>query len=245
MTEQQLRFVDAYVTLRKGAPAARRAGYSKETAKQIAHQLLQDEAIKKEIANRFSLQTMTAEQATSDLTDIATTRLNDYMRVEKVLKPTTVRKGLQQLIDELDIEMAFEDEFAEVAKLSGDDLKAHQVEQKRRELQGIRYALELEHYPKAYRDVPGESVWVEHASIDMVAVAKAKRKGRIKKFTEAKDGSVSIEMYAADANLKTILEFHGKFLNRLSNPDGSALELGFYALLKESSIQASDDSAAH
>ncbi|MDB5241427.1 MAG: terminase small subunit [Spirosoma sp.] len=60
--------------------------------------------------------------------------------------------------------------------------------------------------------------------------------------------STEIELHdAKDAVVKT-LEAHGKLIHRIGNPDGSALDLGFYALLKESSIPLrrtgpNDDSA--
>ncbi len=246
MTDFQQRFIDAYVALRKGAPAVRRAGYAGDNAKQNAYELLQNEEIKAEIAKRFAAQTMTVEQATKDLTDIATTRLNDYMKVEKVLRTPMVRKPLQQLINELDAEMEFEEDFARIAKLASTELADHNAQQKQRELKGIRYTLELERYPNAYRDVPGESVWVDEARVDLVAIAKAKHKGRIKKLKIDGDGTTAIEMYAADVNLKTILEFHGKIIQRHANPDGSNLDLGFFALLKKASLTAPtpDDSSA-
>ena len=209
MTSQQKRFVEEYIVDCNGAAAARRAGYSEKTARVKACQLLKDESIKSAIQERLTELAMSSQEALKQISDMARTRLNEFMVVRRVLKTPVVRKPLQRVIDELDAEMEFEEEFCRLAKLGGDDLKGHQVAQKKRELLGIRYALELERNPNAYRDVPGEADWVEEASVDLVALARAKEEGRIKTLSFTEYGP-KVEMYPADAALAKILEYHGK-----------------------------------
>jgi len=190
--------------------AALAAGYSKKTAYSMGSENLKKPEIRAAINYLGEELGMSAGEAFKQLTDIAKTRLNDYLRIVKVLKTPKVRKPLQQLIDELDAEMEFEDEFVRVAKLSGEDLSAHLIDQKKRELQGIRYALELERNPNAYRDVAGEAVWVEEIDVDLVSLARAKAEGRIKSLSFSEHGP-KVEMYAADSAIDKILQLHGRY----------------------------------
>lgn len=209
LTDKQRRFVEEYVVDCNATQAAIRAGYSKATAQEQGSRMLSNVIILAAKERLLEQMSMSALDALKQTTDIAKTRLNDYMRIVPVLKTPMVRKSLQQLIDELDAEMEFEDEFAKIAGLVKKDLEEHEAEQARRRIKGIRYALELERNPNAYRDVPGESYWTEEAVPDLVALARAKELGRIKKLTQ-KDGGTTIEMYPADTALKTVMEYHGK-----------------------------------
>ncbi|MBC3785737.1 terminase small subunit [Spirosoma utsteinense] len=204
------RFVEAYCECFNASESYRRAGYAKKNANVDGCKLLANPRIKAAIAYLCEQLAMSSGEAVKHMADIATTRLNDFMVIRMVLKTPMVRKGLQTLIDELDNEMSFEDEYATLAKLSDTELAAHKADQKSRELKGIRYALELERNPKAYRDVPGESVWVEEATVDLVALAKAKGQGRIKSLSYTEHGP-KVELYAADSALDKILQLHGRY----------------------------------
>jgi phage terminase small subunit len=210
LNPKQKKFVIEFMDCLNGSEAARRAGYSARTANRIASENLTKPDIQAAVSYLGEQLGMSSGEAIKHFTDIARTRINTYMKVVKVLKTPMVRKSLQQLIDELDFEIEFEDEFARVAKLSGEELSAHKVEQKRRELQGIRYALELERNPKAYRDVPGESVWVDDVVPDLVALATAKGEGRIKSLKFNEHGPM-IELESASNALDKILQLHGRY----------------------------------
>lgn len=69
MTTLQERFVDEYLLDYNGAAACRRAGYSKETARQEAYKLLKNEEVKKAIRERLDAFSMSAEEAVQRLTD--------------------------------------------------------------------------------------------------------------------------------------------------------------------------------
>ncbi|RIV23624.1 terminase small subunit [Fibrisoma montanum] len=210
LTTRQRRFVEAYIDCGNATRAAKTAGYSEKTAYASGAENLRKPQIKAAINYLGEQLGMSAGEAFKQMADIAKTRLNDFLIIHKVLKTPTVRKPLQQLINELDAEMEFEEEFARLAGLAGKDLDAHKIEQKKRELQGIRYALELERNPSAYRDVPGEAVWVDEVTVDLVKLARAKAEGRIKSLSWTEHGP-KIELYAADAALDKILQLHGRY----------------------------------
>lgn len=209
MTPLQQRFVDEYTVDGNGAAAARRAGYSATSARQEAYKLLANEEVKLAIQERLSSLSMSADMAIKQISDIAKTRLNDYLEVKQVMRAPTIKKSLSVLIEEIEAEMKFEQEYHDLAEVDEGDLKRFEQQQKGRRNTIVRYNLELERNPNAFREVAGDPVPVEEVSIDMVALAKSKELGRIKTLSYGEFGP-KVEMYAADASLGKILEYHGK-----------------------------------
>ncbi|QDK80845.1 terminase small subunit [Spirosoma sp. KCTC 42546] len=213
MTDIQRRFVEEYTKDCKGAAAAIRAGYSKATAKQTAWELKQDPEIQVAIKERLALLTMTADEATKHISDIAGTRLNQFMVIKKVLRREMVRKPLKAIIKELEAKIAFEEEYAHLADLDKKEQIKHKAIQKERERDLIRLKLELKEKPKAYRDVEGEPQWVERAELDLVALAKAEEEGNIFELSFTEFGP-KVKMYSAADAMETILKLNGKLINR-------------------------------
>ncbi|KAB7730478.1 hypothetical protein F5984_15155 [Rudanella paleaurantiibacter] len=213
MTTKERRFVEEYIINSNATTAAIRAGYSEKSAKYIGYRLRQNPIIAMAISERLKELFMSAEEAGKHLSDIARTRLNDYLIVRKKLTTPTVRKGLQQLIDELDAERELEKEFARVAGLEGKELEAHQAEQRKRELQRLRYALELKRNPNGYRDVVGEPYYEDVVELDLIGLSQAYEQGRIKKLSFNEHGP-TVEMYPADKALRYILQLTGRLVQR-------------------------------
>ena len=236
LTARQKQFVNQYLDCMNATEAARRCGYSERSAYNQGHRMMKNDEVRAAISSEGERLAMTSGEAVKHFTDIARTRLNDYFTVVKVLHTPTVRKPLQQLIDELDAEIAFEDAYAKAAKLGAREMKKHKYEQKERELLGIRYSLELEMNPKAYRDVAGEQEWVDREKLDLVALVRDRRLGRIKSYQITEFGP-KVEMYSAENAIDKILQLHGRYKQLpgdLGNkeakiiyrlPDGTELEL--------------------
>lgn len=79
ITAQQERFIEEYIKCRKGAEAARRAGYSVKTARTQASRLLTNADILKEIQERTKANAMDLDEALSRLADIARADFGDYI----------------------------------------------------------------------------------------------------------------------------------------------------------------------
>lgn len=210
LSARHKKFVLEYLDCLNASEAYRRAGYSPKDADSNASRLMGNDSIRAAISAEGERLAMSAGEAIVHYTHIARSRLNDYFKIVKVLQTPLVRKPLQQLIDELDTEMAFEDEFAKLAKLSDLELKKHQAEQKERELKGIRYTLELERNPGAYRDVPGEAEWIEREKLDLVALVKDRKLGRIKTYQMTEFGP-KVELYSSFEALDKLLQLHGRY----------------------------------
>ncbi len=214
MTDQQQRFVEEYVIDLNGAKAAVRAGYAKKSARYTAYDLKQIPEVANAIVEKLKTLSMTAEEAAKRISDNAATRLNDYLVVRKVIESNMVRRPLQVLIDELLLEDELEDRYFErmYTSMSEKEQNLHSDLKKERYAKRVRYEIELELNPGAYRERM-ESKVVEKVVVDLVALAKAEGKGAIKKLSFNEHGPV-IESYPADAALRDVLQYHGKLVNK-------------------------------
>lgn len=77
----------------------------------------------------------------------------------------------------------FEDEYATQADYTDKETQNHLAAQKYRLRTVIRHTLELKANPNATRIVNGDTVFIDHAELDMVKLAKAKESGRIKSIS--------------------------------------------------------------
>lgn len=75
----QEKFIEEYIKCRKGAEAARRAGYSERTARQIAYENLTKPDILKEIEERTKANAMGLDEALSRLADFARADLGQWV----------------------------------------------------------------------------------------------------------------------------------------------------------------------
>jgi phage terminase small subunit len=147
------------------------------------------------------------------LSDIARGDLSDYIRVKHVEYKPKVKKGLNDLIQDVKKQIDFEDDYALEVNLTGKELIAHQKGQEFRRRTAIRYKLELQNDPGAYRIVDGKSELIEHPELDIIALARDKSKGAIKSFKVTKNGP-EVELYAADAALSNLARVYAMFIDR-------------------------------
>jgi phage terminase small subunit len=82
LSAQQEKFIQEYIRCRKGAEAARRAGYSPKTARQLASRLLTNVDILKEIEERTKANGMGLDEALSRLADVGRADVGDWLTDE-------------------------------------------------------------------------------------------------------------------------------------------------------------------
>jgi phage terminase small subunit len=76
-------FIDEYLKCWNGAEAARRAGYSAATARQIAYNLLTKVYIKEQINDRLKKSAMSAEEVLARTTDLARGNMMPFIEVSE------------------------------------------------------------------------------------------------------------------------------------------------------------------
>jgi phage terminase small subunit len=230
-TRLQLRFIEEYPNDCKKGAAARRAGASPKNAHKQGCEWYANPHIRAAIDERMALLTMSADEAAKQNSDIAATRLNDYLQVVVRTRTPMIPQPLAEAIAEIQVEIDFEHEYSlrsiELLQLTGDELQAYKAQRNaavnKLRLQQLRWQLELENYPGATREIPGEPEAYEDIVVNMPALAKAEGKGRIKKLSFNENGPV-IEMYDAQKALDNVFKLNGRYIQKLDlTTDGESL----------------------
>ncbi|OZI09168.1 hypothetical protein BWI93_05325 [Siphonobacter sp. BAB-5385] len=211
-SDKQWRFVEEYCVDCNATQAALRAGYSAKSARQIGSENLSKPYIVAEIKRRLDALAMTAEQATKIISDIANSRLNDYLVIVPTLKTQLVKKLHVDRIQEIEEQIVFEDEYAKEAGLEEKELALHQKAQAARRRQIVRLRLEVQRNAEAFAYVDSEPILSERVEIDLAALAKDKELGRIKKLKFGEFGP-EVELQDSMAAADKILQLHGKYKN--------------------------------
>jgi phage terminase small subunit len=215
LTERRQRFIDEYILCLNGTKAARLAGYSPASARQEAYRLLTNADIRAAINERMKGVGMGADEAVKRMSNIASTRLNDYFVIQQVQGYEQVPAYLSVLVEKKREEIEFIQEFAKKEGLQLFDAEGGLTDMGKR-LTAARQellALELEklaHGPDAVKLVPGKPIIVEHADIDLVALARADGEGLLKAFKHTKEG-IHVELCDPAAALRDVLRIHGKY----------------------------------
>lgn len=214
LTLKQRRFIEEYMIDFNGTRAAIAAGYSKSSAYSTSWETLRKPEVKEEIERRLAELQLTPDATGKMIADIARGNVNNYMITRHVEHIPKVKKGLDQLIREIEEEMSFESEYAASADLTEEEMADHISYINRLEKKKLRYRLELKRNPKAFRIVDGTPELIETAELDLAALARDKENGKIKSYRVTKDG-VQVELYPADAALRDIARMHGMFKDKL------------------------------
>lgn len=201
----------------KKAAAARRAGYSEASAKQIANKLWRDERIKAAVAKRAEELAVTASEATARMSGWARASMADVFTLEVVPHSPLVERPLAQLLVELKAEIEFEQELAIRAESLLNEAKAQKKfraavakEHQARLLLQMRYEMELERNPAATKWVNGPTVAKEQVQLDLVKALQMEAGGLIKKVTPTRYGT-AVELYDAKDATDKILKLLGSY----------------------------------
>jgi phage terminase small subunit len=203
-------FADTYLITLNKSEAARAAGYSKLRARQEGYELYNKAHIKAYIESRLKESALSADETVKLISDAAVASVTNYYRPVKVERIERVKKGLQQLIDELRAKMEFEDNYALEINMEEEELMDHMKSQESRRRQIIRYKLELKSNPKAYRIVDSTPELVDEMQLDINALVADKEHGKVKKIKYGMAG-IEVEMYDAAAAQDKLMKMHGKY----------------------------------
>lgn len=210
LTPKQKRFCEEYMKDLNATQAAKRAGYSQKTATIIGCENLTKPNIRQYIETRLKELTISADETTKLISDIAKASLNKYFVVKQVKRSKKIKLPLKQVIKQIEQKIKMEDEFASQVKLSKEEKKSHADAQESRKREIVRLQIELKHNPKAYQIVDGPEELVEEAELDMAALIKDKEAGRIKSVVPNEYG-YKIELYSAEKALECMAKMHGLF----------------------------------
>lgn len=189
---REQRFVLFYcgVSALNGADAARRAGYSKKTARQIASENLSKPDIRAAVDAILTEQLMPKTEVLARLAAQAAGDMGDFVRVDE---------------EEVTLTWSIYKQRPDKAGLP-DEAAA-------------RIDLMLAQEQVKPTDLVLATAVVKRASarLDLLAAGEAGKLGLVKKYTVDKEGKISIELYDAQAALVKLGEAHGIFRDRIAD----------------------------
>lgn len=213
LTAKQELFCFEYIKDFNATAAAVRSGYSEKTSYNIGWENVRKREIQSKIDELTKGRIMLPDEIQKRMTDIARTRLNDFIVPRTAVSVKKIKVGLEALISRLRVEIDFEDDFALQANLQKKELERHQKGQEQRRRQIIRFKLELQNKPDAYRIIDGEPELIEVADVDLLKLATENEQGNIKSLKFTKDGP-QIELYAVDAALANLARINAMFIDK-------------------------------
>jgi phage terminase small subunit len=212
LTDKQRAFVDALCTEPNisGQRAAIIAGYGKAGAAQEAYRLLRNAYVRRALGEQLKDTAPTPEEIAAHWDRVSRATLDDFYTKVKIAYCDKVQKPLQEIITALLAEMEFEETYANRAKLDGDDLEAHQRQQKHRSLKVLRLQIELERNANAYREVDGPTKYRTELQLDLVKAQKAGVLDLARAIKPTQHG-LGIELRDPDAALDKLARMAGAY----------------------------------
>lgn len=213
LTVKEERFCQEYIKDFNATAAAIRAKYSKTSARQIGSENLSKPYIKNRIAELLEAEEMGEGEIKKRFSDIAKTDMGNYVTKRSVPYTPLIKASLKAVITERRAYIEREEEFCTRMGFTEKVFDEFQKNLDETRAEIIRLEIELEHNPKAYRIVEGETVMQEIAEFDMVKLIDDKDRGVIKSIKHTKDG-IQAESYSADGALTTLAKFKGMLVEK-------------------------------
>jgi len=219
MTTNQLRFVEEYTQDFNATQAAKRAGYSEDSCRQIGSENLSKPYIREAIDARLRLLSLTADETLKSISDIAKGDLKPYFTARQQIVTPKVSITLAEYIDRKKEEMENEEYIHQLSLADGllghgeeldSEIERFKADQLRRKRELVRLEVRLVKDPGAMMIVDGEPKLIETAELDVAKLVKDKEAGKIKSFQMTNAGA-KVELYDADAALSNLAKYHGLF----------------------------------
>jgi phage terminase small subunit len=228
LNEKQRAFVDAICLDPNisAAKAAQAAGCPKAGSRVQGHRLLTNDNVRKALGERLKDTAPSTEEIARRWDRVSQATLEDFFTKKQVAVENQIEQPLAEAITQLKAEMAFEAEVAARSNLDSEEQKAYQQATRRRERQLVRWEVELEQNPLAFRLVAGPPTYEEVLTLDLV---KAKKRGvlDLAKSIKPTQFGTSVELRDADAALDKLARMSGAYEkdNAQSRPDLSRIEI--------------------
>jgi phage terminase small subunit len=225
LTAKEKRFCEEYLIDLNATRSAIAAGYSQNSARQIGYENLTKPHIRAFIDQRLKEKTMKADEVMKLTSDLAKSSLNDFFTIRQIEHTPRIVQPLMQMLQEVEEEIKFEEEYAALAELNEKEMEKHKAMQQYRKRTLIKYRLELKRNPAATRIVDGPTVMIDSAELDLVKLVQAKEAGRIESISYTPDGRPKITMCKPDASLVSLARMHGLYIDKteLTGKDGAPL----------------------
>lgn len=211
LTAKQKLFCNEYIVDMNATQAAIRAGYSMKTARQMGAENLSKPVISDYISKILNEKLLKADEVKKLISDIARGNLSDYFRPVKYRSSEKIKVGLQEVIDDIKAFIRREEIFCERMGFTEKEYDKFQEGLNSERQRVIRYEIELEENPEAYRIIDGPTELVERYELDINALVADKEKGKIKTFKISAEGAITVELYSAADAQEKLAKLHGLY----------------------------------
>lgn len=204
-------YCENYVISLNKSKAAKAMGSDSVTPEIIGWQVYQRPHVKAYITELLDQATIDAKETLKLISDTSKGNMSDYMFPVQKLKIPQVRKGLQEMINQLQYEIEIDAEFLQLAvNLTKEEITSVQSKIRSAELDITRFDIELNKNPSAYRIVDGDPYLSNEIELDLHAVIADKEHARIKSYKVTKEG-VQIELCDPDTSKDRMARVHGLY----------------------------------
>ncbi len=221
----QKEFGKQYIKDFNGTRSAIKAGYSRDSAAEIASENLRKPHIAKWINQLLAEKTLSAPETLKSISDIARSDLKDYFVVTKTTRRQKISISLAEYIERLEEEIDTQQYIHDIEASEGllgegealdKNIAEHKRDQNRRKRQLVPHRVRLAKEPEARIIVDGPDELVEIADLDLARLVQDKDAGKIKSFSSTEHGP-KVEMYAADSALALVGKHHKLFTEKIEH----------------------------
>lgn len=226
-TDKEKLFVKYYPMRLNATWAAFKAGYSKDSCRQLGSETLSKPYIRAYIDDFFKNLQLGPDEVKKSISDIARASLNEFFVIKEVEYFPRVEAYVSVLAQKLRDEIEYVEGYLQREGIEKKARKPYLADQTKRRKQLIEYELILMNEGnEAIRFVSAPPIRKKVAELDLVKIATAYERGRIKSYSLTKDGP-KIEMYPADGALRDLARMHGLFIDKteLTGKDGEKINL--------------------
>lgn len=211
LSDNERVFAENYVISLRKDLAAISAGYSERSAKEIGHTVYNRPHVKAYIEFMLDEATTSAKETLKLISDTQRANMSNYMHEVERMDISKVKKGLQEIINHIQYEIDIEHDFLQLAEsLTKEEKEESESTIRYKSLEIVRYDIELNKNPNAYRIVDGDPVLVKEVVLDMSALVADKERGIIKSYKVTKDG-VQVEICDPDSSKERMAKIHGLY----------------------------------
>jgi phage terminase small subunit len=210
LSDNERVFAENYVISLRKDLAAKAAGYSEHSARDIGYQVYQRPHVRAYIDKILDENTISAKETLKRISDTSGANMTDYLKLVKSWHTPTVKKSLHTLIEETKLYILAEQDYCDEKGLTEEDYDKFQAGLEVYRDRILRYQIELRYNPNAARLVDGESIEIETMELDLILITADKERGIVKSFKHTPNG-ISVEMCDPDTSKDRMAKIHGLY----------------------------------
>lgn len=209
-SDAEIAYCENYIISLCKSTAAIAMGSESVTPWIVGYQVHQRPQVKAYIDELLEQNTSTAKETLKLISDTQKGNLAKYMVPVKKWHTPQVKKGLAQLIEETKLYIQAEEDYCDAKGFTEEKYDEFQEGLELYRDRILRYQIELNYNPDAYRIVDGEAEEIETQELDLNLIVADKERGIIKSFKHTPQG-IQVELCDPDTSKEKMAKIHGLY----------------------------------